>query len=129
MKYIQWTGLLCAVILGAACFLPWTFHPDLNKYFTGFFSEQNSYGRPGMFIIAVGSIAFLMFAFNKRWAQRTNWVLCAILMAYCIRTYLVYSSCYRGICPIKQPALFIVLLAPILMLVMAILPSVRSERL
>ena len=128
MKFTQWTGLLSAVILGAACFLPWTFHPDLNKYFTGFFSEQNKYGRPGTFIIGVAAIAFLLFAINKRWAQRANWVLCSILMAYTIRTYLVFSACYRGICPVKQPALFIVTIAPIIMLVMAIVPQVRSKQ-
>ena len=47
MKYSQYIGVAAAIILVGACFLPWAFYPDLNKDFTGFFSEQNNYGRPG----------------------------------------------------------------------------------
>src|SRR5690606_960231 len=41
MKYSQWIGVAASLLLVAACFLPWTWHPDLNKEFTGFFSENN----------------------------------------------------------------------------------------
>jgi len=86
------------------------------------------YGRPGMFIISVTAIAFILFAFHKRWAQRANWVLCTILVAYCVRSFFIFASCYAGICPVKQPALYAVLFLPLIMLVMAILPQVGSPK-
>ena len=47
MKYSQWIGIAAAIMLVIAGFLPWTYHPDLNKNFTGFFTENNVYGKPG----------------------------------------------------------------------------------
>jgi hypothetical protein len=37
MKYSQWTGIVAALLLIAACFMPWAYFPDLGKNFTGFF--------------------------------------------------------------------------------------------
>jgi hypothetical protein len=128
MKYSQWVGMACAIILVAACFFPWTFHPDLNKHFTGFFSEQNMYGRPGKLVVIFSSIAFVMYALPKVWAKRVNWLVCAILAAYALKTYILFTACYRGICPVKQPAIYIVLIVPLLMLTAAILPQFRSKQ-
>lgn len=125
MKYSQWIGILAALALCIACFQNWTYHPDLKTYFTGFFSEQNMYGRPGKLIVGLSVIATVMFLLNKVWAKRANWLICAVLAAYSLKTYLLFTSCYRGICPVKQPAIYVVLIAPAVMLVMAFLPKLN----
>lgn len=85
------------------------------------------YGKPGKLIIILSGIAIVMFAVNKLWAKRVNWLICAILAAYALKTYILFTTCYRGICPVKQPAVYIMLIAPVIMLVMAFLPKVRQQ--
>ena len=123
MKYSQWIGIIAALALCVAAFYNWTYHPDLKKYFTGFFSEQNMYGKPGKLMIGLSIIAILMFALKKVWAKRVNWIICAILAAYVLKTYILFTTCYRGICPVKQPAIFVMLFAPVVMIIMAFLPE------
>ncbi len=127
MKYSQWIGLGATLALCIACFFPWTFYPDLNTYFTGFFSYGNIYGRPGKFFLVMGGIAIIFFALNKIWAKRANLLVCALIMAYALRIFFVYTSCYRGICPHKEVGIYIVLIAPIIMLVMAFLPRTIKQ--
>ena len=123
MKYSQWVGILAALALCAATFYNWTWHPDLKKYFTGFFSEQNIYGKPGKLIIVLCVIAIAMFLLKRVWAKRVNWIICAILAAYALKTYILFTSCYGGICPEKQPAIYVMVLAPVIMLIMTFLPD------
>ena len=127
MKYSQSIGILAAIALCVACFYPWTYHPDLDKYFTGLFSYQNSYGKPGKLMIALAVIAISMFALNKLWAKRVNWLICAILAAYALKTYLLFTTCYRGICPAKQPAVYVMIFSSAIMLVMAFLPRINQS--
>ena len=123
MKYSQWVGIIAALALCAACFYNWTWHPDLKTYFTGFYSEQNMYGKPGKLIVGLSVIAIIMFAMKKVWAKRVNWIICAILAAYALKTYILFTSCYRGICPAKQPAIYVMVIAPAIMLLMTFLPE------
>jgi hypothetical protein len=126
MKYSQLLGILAALALAIACFMPWTYYPDLKTHFTGFFSEQNIYGKPGKFILFMSVVALVFFAMNKVWAKRLNWLVCGLLAAFAFRTYTVYTSCYRGICPTKELAVYIVLIAPIVMLVVAFMPRLNT---
>lgn len=127
MKYSQLLGVLAALALAVACFMPWTYYPDLKTHFTGFFSEQNIYGKPGKFIVAMSVIALVFFALDKVWAKRVNWLVCGLLAAFAFRTYTVYTSCYAGICPVKQPAVYVVLIAPIIMLIVAFMPRLNIK--
>lgn len=127
MKYSQWIGIAAAVILVVACFLPWTFHPDLNKEFTGFFSENNMYGKPGKVFTWLAVIAIIFFLIPRVWAKRWNLLVGALTVAFAIKSFIVFSGCYRGICPSKLAGLWIMLLAAIVVLVMALLPDVKVE--
>src|SRR5439155_14194067 len=127
MKYSQWIGIAAAIILVIACFLPWTFHPDLNKNFTGFFSEHNIYGKPGYVFIVVCAIAVVFFCIPRLWAKRWNIFVGAVILSYAIKSFIVYSGCYRAICPDKKAGLWRMLLCSILLLVMALFPDIVKE--
>lgn len=127
MKYSHWIGIAAAIILVIACFLPWTFHPDLNKHFTGFFSENNIYGKPGRVFIVLCAIAIVFFLIQRVWAKRWNIFFCAIILSYAIKSFIVFSGCYRGICPDKKAGLWIMLLAAILMLGMTLVPDIKLK--
>jgi hypothetical protein len=125
MKYSQWIGIAAAIILVLACNMPWTYHPDLQKNFTGFFSEGGIYGVPGKVFIVMCIVASILFLIPRVWAKRTNFLICALVMAYAIKSFILYSGCYRGICPEKKAGLWIVLASAALMLVMALLPDTK----
>ena len=40
MKYSKWIGLVIYILLIVVCFLPWTYHADLDKYFNGFLEKE-----------------------------------------------------------------------------------------
>lgn len=123
MRYSQWIGILAALALIVACFLPWTFHPDLNKTFTGFYSENNVYGKPGKVFIFLAVVAIILYLIPKIWAKRWNLLSGALVVAFAIKTFITFSGCYRGICPVKQPGIWIMLAASVVMLIMILVPD------
>lgn len=128
MKNSHWIGVAAAILLVFSCFMHWTWHPDLEKYFTGFFSQDNMYGRPGKAFVVMACIATLLFLIPKVWARRWNLIVNALTVAFAFRTFLVFSSCYAGICPEKQFGIWLMLGSSILMLLMALLPADLPEK-
>jgi hypothetical protein len=123
MKYSQWIGVAAALLLIVACFLPWAYYPDLQKEFTGFFSELNRYGKPGKVFVFFCVIQIGLFLIPKVWAKRANILLGAMTIAFGIRSFLVFTACYHGICPDKRAGIFLVLILPFIMLGAAVLPD------
>jgi hypothetical protein len=130
MKYSQWIGIAAAALLVAACYMPWAYFPDLGKEFTGFFSEQNRYGRPGRILTFFSVAMALLFLIPKVWAKRINMVVAAITIAFAIRSFMLFTACYRGICPEKRIGVFLVLLAATITLAATLLPdlAIRQEQ-
>jgi hypothetical protein len=102
MKYSQWIGIAAALLLIAACFMPWAYFPDLGKIFTGFFSEKNIYGRPGKVLIFFSVVEILLFAVPRVWAKRANIFVTVLAIAFVIKSYILYTSCYGGYAPTKE---------------------------
>ena len=127
MKYSQWIGIAASILLVIAGFLPWTYHPDLNKNFTGFFTENNVYGKPGNVFVVMLIIASVFFAIQRVWAKRWNMFICALVLAYAIKSFIMYSGCYRGICPDKLAGLWIMLASAALMMAMALFPDIKLK--
>jgi len=127
MKNSQWIGIAASILLIAACFMPWAYYPDLQKDFTGFFSERNTYGRPGKVLLFFSVAAILLFLIPKVWAKRANVLLCALTIAFAVKSYILYTACYRGTCPDKKIGIFLVLLASSLMTLCAVLPDTKLK--
>jgi hypothetical protein len=127
MKYSQWIGIAASILLVIAGFLPWTYHPDLNKNFTGFFTENNVYGKPGYVFVVMSIITIVFFAIQRIWAKRWNMFICALVLSYAIKSFIMYSGCYRGICPDKLAGLWIMLASAVIMMIMALFPDVKLK--
>lgn len=123
MKYSQWIGVAAALLLIAACFMPWAYFPDIQKDFTGFFSEKNIYGKPGKVLIFFCVIQLVLFLLPKVWAKRTNILVSAMTIAFAVKSYILYTACYKGICPEKKIGIFLVLFMAAVMLIMSCLPT------
>ena len=125
MKFSQWIGIASGILLILSGFMNWTWYPDIHKYFTGFFSENNIYGKPGKIFIYLTTIAILFFAVPRIWAKRWNVLICTIIVAFAIKTYILYTSCYRGVCPVKQPGIWIMGASAAIILLCALLPDLK----
>jgi len=128
MKYSQLIGITAALLLIGSCFLPWAWYPDLQKEFTGFFSEGNTYGRPGKVFVVLGIVCIILFLIPRIWAKRINIIACAITFAFSLKCFLLYSACYKGICPEKRTGLFLMLLTPAIMIIAAVLPDIKLKQ-
>jgi hypothetical protein len=127
VKNSQWIGIAAALLLIGACFLPWAYFPDLQKDFTGFFSERNAYGKPGKVFVFLCALAIILFLIPRIWAKRINIFVSALTVAFSVKCYILFTACYKGICPDKKIGLFLVLIASALMTLSAILPDTKLK--
>ena len=127
MKFSQWIGIAACLLLVVSGFMKWTWYPDIHKYFTGFFSENNIYGKPGKIFIYFTTVAIIFFAIPRIWAKRWNLLVCTIIVAYAIKTFILYTSCYRGVCPVKQPGIWVMLVSAVVILLCALLPDLKLK--
>ena len=123
MKYYKTIGLSACVLLIISCFLPWTYYEDINKNFTGFYTEQNMYGKPAMFFIFIAVVSAALIYSNKLWAKRTHIFLVALSIGYLIKTYVLYTSCYNAYCPEKRYGLYVLIFTTLLLTAVAIFPD------
>jgi phosphatidylglycerophosphate synthase len=125
VKYLHWLGIIACITLIVSCFLPWVYYADINQNFTGFYSYKNQYGRPGKFLVALGAVALLFMLLPKVWAKRANLFICALLLAYAVKSYILFSSCYNNYCPQKLFSLYLMVFCTVIMLVAAIFPKMK----
>lgn len=125
MKYSQWIGIAAAIVLVISCFMSWTYYPDLDKTFTGFFSEDNNYGKPGKVFVVFAVVGVVFFLIPRIWAKRWNLLIGALTVAFAIKSYIVFTSCYRGICPQKLAGLWLMLVSSAVLLIMTLLPDLK----
>ena len=127
MKNSNIWGITAALFLILTCFIPWTFYPDLGKEFTGFFSEGNAYGKPGIVFIVLCVLEIIFFIIPKLWAKRINIFMAALTLAYGVKTYILFSSCYAGICPTRKIGIYLVLILPVAIIVSSLLPAAKKQ--
>ena len=124
-RIIYWTGIIACVVLMVACFMPWTYHADLGKKFTGFFSEQNRYGKPGEFLVAFAAAVLIFMLLPKLWAKRTNLFLGALLVAYAVKTYILFTGCYMAYCPERKAGIYLMLVSSVIIFIATAFPNMK----
>ncbi len=127
LKILKWLGLIACIILIIACFLPWTYHADIDKTFTGLFSEKNAYGKPGKFLIFFAVVSAALILLKKVWAKRIHLFFAALTLGYAIKTYVMFTSCYNAYCPDKKIGIYLMMICCIVILITAIFPDLRIK--
>ncbi len=127
MKYYKLTGLAACVLLIISCFLPWAYYADLHKSFTGFFTEQNIYGKPGKVFVFIAVCSAILIYLDKIWAKRTLIFFVAINIGYLIKTYVLFTTCYSTICPQKEYGLYLLILSSILLVIVSLFPNTKVD--
>lgn len=121
MKNASYLGIAAALLLIVSCFLPFTYYPDLNENFTGFYSKQGHYGKPGIFIIFLSVISIILFLIPKIWAKWTNQVVCVLIFAYVLRTFSLFSHSVAGTDTQIKPGLICIMGFSIIILISSLL--------
>ena len=139
LRYTHWLGMMAAIGLAISCFLPWAWYPDIQMEFTGFFSYQNHYGKPGKLLLKISALSVFFFLVAALWMRRSGnafKVVIAVVQiligligfTYALKSFLTYSRCYSAaICPVRLPGIYIMLFSAALLLIMSLLPGIPLE--
>jgi hypothetical protein len=125
MKYAPYIGVLAAMLLIISCFFPWAYYPDIQQTFTGFYSHENTYGRPGKTFIFLALLVTVFLLIPRLWAKRAGLVTGIVNLAYAIKTFILFTSCYNGICPEKKAGIFVVIFSAIIILMASLFTGVK----
>jgi hypothetical protein len=130
-RIIFWVGLLSCLLLVAACYMPWIHINSINETLTGMnvkpFVTGNNYGKAGKFIIVLTSLVIILMIIPRVWAKRLNLFLSALLFAFCIRSFVIFSgSLFEGEVERKM-GLFLVLFLPFIILVSNVFSKVDEK--
>jgi cytochrome c oxidase assembly factor CtaG len=131
VKLLSWIGMAACVALIISCFMPWAYYADshianeADRTFTGFYSFQQQYGRPGRFLVFFGVVILVLMILPKIWAKRTNLFLSAITVAYALKSYVLYTSCYNAYCPEKKAGIYIMIFSAAVMLIACVFPNMN----
>ncbi len=107
--------------------MPWTHYNSINETFNGFnvkrFSTGNYYGKAGRIITIFTILIFVLMLVPKLWAKRVNLFLSALLFAYCIRTYIIFTnSLFEGEVE-KKAGIFLIILFSFFVLLTSVFPK------
>jgi hypothetical protein len=128
MKYAQTIGILACLVVLICSFLPWSIVVSEQITISGFDTKGTSFGRPGLFLNFFTIIALIFFVVPFIWAKRTNIFIGAIVFAWSVRNYILVSTCLMGECPVKQPALYILVGASFIVMIMTLLPKINTTK-
>ena len=117
----HYAALLSCLLITGACFLPWIHINSINQTLTGYnvtkFPSGAYYGKAGIIITVLASIIFLLNLWKSKSARSINLFICALLVAYAIRTYIIFTgSLFEGEVKIYAGMYAVVLLAFIILI-------------
>lgn len=123
MKYSQLIGILAAIGIIAVCFFPWSYIESKDLVITGVSAPHTNFGKPGLMNIGIVTLSIMCFALPKIWAKRLNVFFGLFNIAWSIRNFIIVSGCLMGECPVKKPALYMLVALSVILLVMTLLPK------
>lgn len=124
--YKVWASLACMGLI-VSSFLPWAYYPDIDKVFTGFFSEQNIYGKPGKVFVFFGALSLAFVFIDKVWAKRFILLFAALTLAFLIKTYILYTKCYLNVCPEKLFGIYLLIISTVGLFIISIFPDMKLK--
>lgn len=120
-------SLACCIALVAVCFIPWVYYKSIHETFTGYhvtkFVTGVYYGKAGIFITVFSAIIFLLTIWKNNGAKKVSLFAAALLFAYCIRTYILFTgSLFEGEV-VKLPGIYLIVFLSFILLVCSAFPK------
>lgn len=124
-------GLAACLLIIAVCFLPWTHYPAMNETFTGYYVKRFPggiyYGRAGRIITIIAGLIFLLMWVPKMWAKKTNLFLAALLVAFSIRTYFLFTTAVIPGEVVKKAGIYLIIPLSVIILISSVFPKGGSK--
>lgn len=124
----RWFVIILAVILIAACFYPWVTVPSREVTIGGFHSTVSEFGQPGIVHVFFCSACIILILISKNWSIRSAFFVSTVNIAWAARNFFIISACRTGICPDKQPALYILLAGSILLTLLILTIPAKEKK-
>jgi len=124
MKYSQLFGIIAVFALVAICYLPWSYISEKNIIVTGMSAPGTMFGKPGLMHFVLGVPLIIFFIIPKIWAKRINVFIGAINIAWCIRNYILLTTCDTE-CPHIKAGLILSMALSSFILVMTFFPKIK----
>lgn len=132
-KSFFFIGLISALGLMVCCFLPWTHYTTVNLTFNGFnvvrFATGNYYGKAGYAILFFSIILVILQCILRLWAKRLAVFLAAVLAAYCLRTFIIFTSGLVEGDVQKLPGIYFLLILSVVLFISTLFPYIPAGRL
>ena len=131
-KAIQILAIFSCIALIISCFIPWVHYNSINETFTGFnvkpFSTKVNYGKAGKIIVILTSISLVCTVLPVLFLKRVNMFATALLFAYCIRTYVLFTgSIFDGQVE-KLAGIYLIILLSLVLVVCSVFPNLEEDR-
>ncbi len=130
-KILHYVAIIAAIALIATCFIPWVHYNNIDVTFNGFnvkrFATGVYYGRAGIIITVLASISLLFTLLPSIVAKRINMFLCALLVAYTLRTYVIFTGSLFDGEVTKLAGIYLIVLLSFVMVTCSVFPYLKKE--
>lgn len=109
-------AFIASILMIGSCFFPWVFIESREILITGVNTTGTTYGKPGYFHIFLTGICLICLLINKNIPHKIAVFFAAFNVAWALRNYSIISGCHMGECPVKQPAIYLIIIAAVLLL-------------
>ena len=130
-KYFHYVALITCIALIAVCFMPWVHYNSIDQTFTGYnvtkFATGVYYGKAGIIITGFATLILILKLLKGTVAKNANLFVCALLVAYTIRTYILFTgSLFEGQV-IKYAGIYLIVVLSVVLLVCGLFPLTDNK--
>jgi hypothetical protein len=130
-KIIQYIAIISCLALIATCFMPWVHYNSINETFTGFnvkrFATGVFYGRAGLIVTIFTSLSLLLTLLPYSALKRINMFVCALLFAYAIRTYVLFTGSLFDGEVVKLAGIYLIVMLSLVLVICSIFPNLKEN--
>ncbi len=130
-SFFYYALLISCILIIITCFVPWVHYNSINKTFSGFnvtrFVTGVYYGKAGIFITVFAAVIFLLALLKNKTAQKISLFISALLFAYTIRTYILFTGSLFDGEVTKLAGIYLIVVFSFVMLLCSMFPPAEKE--
>ena len=130
-KILHYLAIVATLAIIATCFIPWVHYNNIDVTFNGYnvkkFATGVYYGRAGIIITIFAAISLLFTLMPSIVAKRVNMFLCALLVAYTLRTYVIFTGSLFDGEVTKLAGIYLIVFLSFVMVICSVFPYLKKE--
>ncbi len=130
-KNLHYLAIFATIAIIATCFIPWVHYNSIDVTFNGYnvkkFATGVYYGRAGIIITVLAVVSLLFILMQSAVAKRANMFLCALLVAYTLRTYVIFTGSLFDGEVTKLAGIYLIVILSFVMVICSIFPYLKKE--